>query len=279
MKSTPNSHQSAPPQNARQKSPPPRVPLRVWYTWHRRVGITAALLVVVLSVTGIIINHGHSLGLDKSYVQNGPLLDWYGISAPDASAAFHLDNQWIAQLGERVYFVLENETETQENTPREATELPGNGGALRGAVALHGMLIIARERELILLTPDGDTIERIGNAGGLPAGLQKIGVENGALVLQAAHGLYTTDDNFLDWHHTNVDGSPWLQSQTLPGPVYQRLAAQYRGQGLTVERTLLDLHSGRILGEWGILLMDAAALAMIMLGFSGTWVWWRRKKR
>jgi len=269
MKSTDKTCPSAAPQTRVHRPPPPRVPLRVWYAWHRRIGIGAALLVVVLSITGIIINHGHGLGLDKSYVQNSLLLDWYGISAPTAGKAYRLDQHWVTQLGERVYFVTED----------GAQELPGSGGELRGALTLGEMFVIAREGELVLLTPEGEIIERIGNAAGLPAGLQNIGVENGALVLQAAHGFYTTDENFLDWHHTDVEGKPWVQGQPLPDSVYQRLAAQYRGRGLTVERTLLDLHSGRILGDWGVWLMDAAAVAMLLLGFSGTWVWWRRRRR
>ncbi len=251
------------------RPPPPRVPLRVWYAWHRRIGITVALFVLLLSFTGIIINHGHDLELDKSYVQNKLLLDWYGIHAPVAGNAYLLNQHWVTQLGNRVYYVSQSEIQ----------ELPGTGGALRGAVMLGEIAVIARERELILLTPEGETIERIGNVGGLPAGLQKIGVENNKLVLQAAHGSYTTDDNFLDWQHIDVSGVPWITSQTLPAPVYQRLATEYRGHDLTLERTLLDLHSGRILGDGGVWLMDAAALAMLLLSLSGAWVWWRRLRR
>lgn len=265
MKSTDKSCPPATPQTRVHRPPPPRVPLHVWYAWHRRIGITTALFVILLSVTGIIINHGHDLELDKSYVQNNLLLNWYGIRAPAASNAYLLDGHWVAQLGERVYF---NEQ-----------ELLGNGGELRGAISLNNVFVIARERELILLTPEGETIEHIGNAGGLPAGLKKMGVENGRLVLQAAHGFYTTDDNFLDWHHTEVSGNPWIQKQTLPDAIYQQLASQYRGHDLTVERTLLDLHSGRILGNWGVWLMDAAAVAMLLLSCSGAWVWWRRSRR
>lgn len=251
------------------RPPPPRVPLRVWYAWHRRIGISAALLVMLLSVTGIIINHSHSLGLDKSYAQNSLLLDWYGIRAPAVSNAYTLDGHWVAQLGERVYFVSGDATQ----------ELPGNSGKLRGAVAFGGMFVIARERELILLTTEGEVIDRIGNAAGLPAGLQHIGVQNNKLIVQAAHGRYTTDNNFLDWQHSEIKNASWVQSQTLPDSIHQHLATQYRGRGLTLERTLLDLHSGRILGDWGVWLMDAAALAMLLLGGSGTWLWWRRRRR
>lgn len=265
MKSTDTSCPPATPQTPVHRQPAPRVPLRVWYAWHRRIGITAALFVILLSLTGIIINHGHDFGLDKTYVQNRLLLNWYGIRAPAAGNAYSVDGRWIVQLGNHVYF--------------DGQALPGNGGKLRGAVNMGTIWVIAREHELMLLMPEGEIIERIGNAAGLPAGLKKIGVEDGALVLQTTHGSYTTDETFLEWRHTEIDGQPWMQKQALPDAIYQRLAAQYRGHDLTVERTLLDLHSGRILGDWGVWLMDAAALAMLMLSFSGAWVWWRRSRR
>ena len=47
------------------------------------------------------------------------------------------------------------------------------------------------------------------------------------------------------------------------------LEAAWRGRGLTVERLLLDLHSGRILGEAGPLLMDLVAVFLIVLSLSG----------
>lgn len=52
--------------------------LRPWYRWHRRIGITAAVFVVILSVTGIILNHNVTLGIDKNFITNEWLLEWYG---------------------------------------------------------------------------------------------------------------------------------------------------------------------------------------------------------
>ena len=42
---------------------------------------------------------------------------------------------------------------------------------------------------------------------------------------------------------------------------------------------LLDLHSGRIFGEYGVYLMDAAAVALLWLSGSGLWVWWQRRRK
>ena len=49
--------------------------------------------------------------------------------------------------------------------------------------------------------------------------------------------------------------------------------ATHRGEGLTLFRVVSDLHSGRILGEYGFLLMDGAALVLLLLTGSGLHNW------
>jgi uncharacterized iron-regulated membrane protein len=55
------------------------------------------------------------------------------------------------------------------------------------------------------------------------------------------------------------------------------LQRSYRGIGLSAERVMLDLHSGRILGRAGVYLVDAAAIVFLLLAVSGTWLWARRQ--
>jgi uncharacterized iron-regulated membrane protein len=40
---------------------------------------------------------------------------------------------------------------------------------------------------------------------------------------------------------------------------------------------LLDLHSGRIVGGWGIYLVDIIALLFIIIAITGIWMWWYKK--
>ena len=47
--------------------------------WHRRLGLTAALFVLLLATTGLALNHTDGLRLDERYVGAGWLLRWYGI--------------------------------------------------------------------------------------------------------------------------------------------------------------------------------------------------------
>jgi hypothetical protein len=47
-----------------------------------------------------------------------------------------------------------------------------------------------------------------------------------------------------------------------------RLVETYRGKGLPLERVLLDIHSGRILGAWGV---DAVSVLFLGLVLTGLW--------
>jgi uncharacterized iron-regulated membrane protein len=45
----------------------------------------------------------------------------------------------------------------------------------------------------------------------------------------------------------------------------------YRRGGLPLERVILDLHSGRIVGDWGVYVVDGAALLFLALVITGMW--------
>lgn len=48
---------------------------------------------------------------------------------------------------------------------------------------------------------------------------------------------------------------------------------------LSWDRVLLDLHTGRILGDWGIYVMDGAAIILLILTFTGMYNWYRSPRR
>ncbi len=68
----------------------------------------------------------------------------------------------------------------------------------------------------------------------------------------------------------------WYQPAVLPATIASELITTYQGQGLTWEHVLLDLHSGRILGQPGVWLYDAAALLLLFLALSGFIMWYQR---
>ena len=57
-----------------------------FHRWHRRTGIAASFLVILLSLTGVALNHTGSLGLAQSFPQSSLILWPYQAVIPQAVA-------------------------------------------------------------------------------------------------------------------------------------------------------------------------------------------------
>gem|GEM_PF-73701 len=234
------------------------------FLWHRYMGLAASLFVVILAITGLLLNHGETLKLDRQYVQSQALLAWYDISPPAPPVSYPLEGQWISQLGDQLYFNDQRLAEVK--------------GPLLGVASSGNIIVIALEGRLLLITPQGEIIEQLGDAEGVPAGIQAISSDSqGRLLISAAHGTYQTDDSFTDWRPTDFMVSP-IKTVSTPTALSTRLLRAYRGNGLPLERVLLDIHSGRILGAWGTYVMYGAALLLLALAVCGVWVWASRRR-
>ena len=238
--------------------------LRSLYIWHRYIGLSAALFVMVLSATGLALNHTESLHMDSTHVQSELLLDWYGIHAPDDLGSYSAGSVLITEVNERVF--------------RDSEIIDDVLVPLVGAIGYLDLIVIAGLDQLTLLNREGELIETIGSAAGVPAGMKAIGITtDGAIAIEAAHGYYLTDENLLEWIETDTVEATWSTLSDTPPELAQTLQASYRGHGLPLERVVLDIHSGRLLGDAGVLLVDAAAILFMLLAISGVWLWSRRR--
>jgi len=228
------------------------------------MGITSALIVLMLAMTGLFLNHSDQLKLDQRYIHNEALLDWYNIRPPQAPVSFKLGNDWISRVGDRLYF--------------NDRELDYRSKILLGVASQKNMIVLALEDKLLLLTRDGQQVEILSGYEGVPAGMTAIGTnEYGELVIAAAHGDYLVDLDALAWDNYEELAAQWSTKARLPAQLKQHLLYLYRGKGLSWERLLLDLHSGRLLGSAGVYIIDLAALLFIFLALSGSWMWLRKR--
>ncbi len=230
--------------------------------WHRRFGIISALFVIMLVITGIMLNHTDALNLDEQYVQNGFLLDLYNIHPAQSPAGFRVNDHWISKVGERVYF---NETEI-------ANEVTNLIGAVSAAE-----MVVAIDDHILLLNVNGEIIESLTGLDGVPSGMRAIGVsEDNHLVVKGSHGDYIFDLQNFRWHEKESVSAIWSEKEAIPEHLLEHLLQLYRGKGLPVERVILDLHSGRLLGDWGVYLVDAAAILFLILAITGVMMWYKR---
>lgn len=238
--------------------------LQNWITWHRTLGFIATLFVLMLTVTGLLLNHTGDLKLDQIYIENSILLDWYGLAPESAPVSYQADGHWLTQLDDHLYL--------------DDIEITGNTEHLRGAVKSGDIIILAFAHSLYLLTQTGDLVEKVTGMQGVPGGLQGIGVgPDGEVLVRSDESVYATDLNMSIWKPYPQQDGNWSDSEKIPAVLEKKLLHMYRGKGLSMEKLLVDLHSGRILGKAGALLVDLAAVLFIILAISGWCVWLKRK--
>ena len=231
------------------------------------MGVSAALFTLIIAVTGILLNHTEDFQFDSAHIRSDWILDWYGIEAPRDMRSFRAADRHITLMGEHLYL--------------NRKEIDGSYRELVGAIQKKDMFIVAVSNNILLLTQRGELIERLQGKDGIPAGILQIGLDaNGTVTVRTSLELYQPDDDFLRWSRRDNDTSTvrWAQPSPLEPRLKSALQQHFRGEVLPVERVLLDLHSGRFFGRLGPWLFDIAALLLILLSLSGTWIWLKRRR-
>lgn len=235
------------------------------FLWHRRIGLVALVLVIILAVTGIALNHTEQFGLDENFVDSEWILDWYGLQPEGEPVSYPAGAHAITQWQQQVFF--DNKVITSSTQ------------SLRGAIRAEQFIVLAFDSELLLLSPGGELVERIPTSTSF-SNTRRLGMKYQRPVIETAEPLYyMADEHIIDWDVIINEDISWSQADPVDATQRASLLQAFRGSGLSMERVILDLHSGRIFGGWGIYLMDAAALALLWLSLSGLWVWWRRTQK
>ena len=232
--------------------------------WHGRLGVTAALFVLVLAITGFCLNHTSGWGLDKKPIMQGFLLELYGVPEFSLSESFPLQGGFISRVNKRVFF--------------NGTEFGACDDRLHGAVALSQYSVIACGGHLLLFSSGFTLIEDIGSGVELPS-VHRLGVFHDELYFDGKAGVFLMDIDTLAWRELRQppENISWSSAQRPPDELRRTLVDAFMNKDITYERLLLDIHSGRILGSWGVYLVDIMAVFFVLLAASGLVFWWNMK--
>jgi len=235
-----------------------------FFLWHRRLGLAGLLLVFILSITGIILNHTEAFKLDETHIKSDLLLDWYDINPQGLPITFNLNEIWISQWEQQLFF--------------NGKAFFTHAETLQGIAMVDNIIAIALQHHILLIDTDGEVVE-LFSLNTVDA-IKNIGLINNKIALLNEGGqLYLSNSQLSSWKLNNNALNPiWSETTKINKFQVDQLKTAYRGDGLNLEKLILDLHSGRIFNDsWGIYIMDASAVLMMLLGLSGTWVWWSRK--
>lgn len=253
-------------------APPPRksdYPARrpPWWAWHQRLGLGFAVVFLGVVVTGIALNHTESLSLDRKVVTADWIYDWYDISLDGEPIGFAMGSDWVVGWDGQLLW---------------NTERLGPATQVLGAQRFDPSMILILTDELWVLSSKGELVERLGPASlpdGTPLRLGRLAGES-PVVIETTAGRYRSDLELLTWIPLAAETVvAWSEPGGVPSPIRQPILRANRGEGLTFNRVILDLHSGRFFGRLGVWVVDLAAVALIFLTVSGTWYAWRIKRR
>ena len=227
--------------------------------WHRRVGVFLFLFVVWMSISGIFLNHSDDLSLDEQTVGFESLVSWY---SPEivVGASYSLgDDQLIASTGGRLFI--------------NGQELPVFCQAgLVGVVAIEAVRFVGCVDTVSRLDANWQLVDQWDAADGVAVPLRRLGKTSDQIVLEG-NSQQVWDEQRWEWANSKPSGDV-VWSQPLPQSASKDHAlSALEGPPVSWERVLLDLHTGRLFGTYGVWLVDFLALLLIAMAAGGVWIW------
>ena len=141
-----------------------------------------------------------------------------------------------------------------------------------GRVVTGPLVVVGDGRRVHVLLASGDLVESIDLVGQLSGAIERVGLADGRVIVAGGGSLLRSDADVTEFEIW-TDGQPseidWSAAVRPDAPGLEALEAAWRGRGVTVERVLLDLHSGRIFKLPGRVLLDIIAIGLILLSISG----------
>ncbi|MDA8255846.1 MAG: PepSY domain-containing protein [Betaproteobacteria bacterium] len=237
------------------------------YLWHRLVGLLAAVGVVWLAITGLLIAHSGDLGLESRYLSSDLLIDGYGLQRDLDFLVFAADGQVYSGDRHCLY--------------RGTVCLPAEAEDIAGATALADGIAVATTDALYLFDRDGALIERFDPASsGLPSPLRRIGIDAaGKLVIDNGTARHAADVAMATWTLSPAEPIQWSAPATLAPAEIENLAQARRRHAINWLRVVRDAHSGWLGGRSGRWLLEGVALLMLTLVASGLGLWIARRRR
>lgn len=246
--------------------------------WHKYLGLAAAVLLVLVSATGILLIHKKELGLNRLTVR----LPGYGKKVPPDAWSLVTTAGGTRMLSTKLGVFSEGPDGWQLVLPVAAKKLYADGS------------------DLYVCATDG---LRQSSDGGrtwqthLPGEEAKaLLIAAGAVTVATTKGIYHRDGAGKGWEPLATFGPRPLDVRDLvAGPDGLLLAAkeglfrvadgkvkgvklpqgEQAAAGVEVQKVITDLHTGVFFGKWFIYVVDLAALSLIFLTVSGVWIWWK----
>lgn len=226
------------------------------------MGVFAAIIITAISATGLALMLVPGTETGRAEL-DGPIINvLYGRVPSYGPVGVELGDGWVVQIDQSLYVV--------------ETPVGDFAGELRGAVETENGVFVASDNLLLLIDGDGSVLDRL-EPPLLPGRVDAIGRgPGGNLSINTPDGAFSADTTLSFWQPMAEEAVEWSVVARPPRAASQSALQAHRGGGVPFERLLADLHTGRLFGVLGEVLVWIATIIMIGLSMSGGWMWWRR---
>mgnify|MGYP006072934753 FL=1 len=233
------------------------------HIWHRYLGITVSLFVIILSATGLFLNFSDSLRLNKTHISTAWLLNHYNIGNFNVSS-FKTNDPLVSQASNFVYLNGHYALNLNES--------------LVGAVNLNKYILLATQTSLVVIDRKGQIVDEISKFTGLPENPLGISItDDGHPVIRGINTYWKGSNELSAWQPLSGPHPKWVAPTETPDNINTLIQNHARSNEINYERVLLDLHSGRLLGSWGQNIMSLSAVLLLVLAITGIFIWLRKK--
>ncbi len=231
---------------------------RTFYRWHRRIGASAALFLIWIVVSGWLLNHSDSLNLAQREIHSPALAHWYNLNYQAPKKGFTHNKHWLINSDEILLL--------------DGKKINAPFARALGLAAYEKLIAIANTQEILLLDEQQTIIDKL-SVSSLPIKtITHIGSGCSGITIGDGQQTFST-----------VDGLDWLQcSETITWSKTENLNPQQIAQiepqlvpAISVEKLIVDLHTGHFFGRYGAYVVDAVGLCLLLLALSGLWLFFR----
>jgi len=225
---------------------------------HRWVGLLAALWLLQLATTGILLQHADDLKLTETYVNSPWILKWHNYG--QRLHAWEVGGDVLYQIDD---VIRVNDIQMSQ------TDL------LVGVEKWQDQWLIATQNSIRWINHNGEVVQRMDDFDGLPTPIsqlsfsheQPIILVDGQWHVMNESGLFETSDSSVD---------PVNKSRVISAEEQKQLFPEVLDQKLSYDKALHGIHAGIKGSKW---LNTLSAMALLYLCLSGIYLFFKKPKR
>ena len=229
---------------------------------HRYIGLGICIFLVHLAITGIFLNHSIGLRLDKTFITWPWLLNQYNLSVPEPANIFTIGKNNFSTIDGEVFF---------NDKPIFLAEED-----LLGVSQNQDTFILASSSTITVISKEGYIINK---ENVLPFTVKNIGINADEVVINDSEDKIWSSESINGvWELTQNRAVQWSMEGSITPMNHEKIRKYFVGDGISLEQVILDFHSGAIFQKAGKLFFDIISILLIILSFTGIWLWTIKRK-